>query len=215
MVNREIEFSSIDRLSVDHIQTIQGEVFKMSAELFYLVGKPNHIKQEFVSQLKEKLVNEVSIIVPDVYTTDKEVAEGENYIHLDERDFVLRQSMGMYCLNWEKKQQQYGVVADLIQRLNTGVDVILNGSLHNLEQATKQFPNINTVLIRKPGCRSSESVNQYLIAEDEEVRLEWSDSDQMGHPYVLTLMSEESIDKAVEMLIGLVTYERKSFDKVV
>lgn len=131
----------------------------INTELFYLVGKPNRIKQALVTQLKERLENEASIIVPEVYTTDEEAAKGENYILLDERDFHLRQSMGMYCLNWKKNNQYYGVVADIIQRLNMGVDVVLNGSLHNLEQAMKQFPNLNTIIIQKQGCRDYKSAN--------------------------------------------------------
>ena len=119
----------------------------MNAELFYLVGKPNGLKQKFVSQFKEKLTNEPSIVVPEVYTTDEVIAEGDNYKYLQACDFNLRASMGMYSLSWGKNQHQYGISADIIQRLNTGIDVVVNGSLHNLEQATRQFPNINTVII--------------------------------------------------------------------
>ena len=192
----------------------------MNAELFCLVGKPNRLKQEFVSQLKEKLTYEPSIIVPEVYTTDEAVAEGDNYKHLDERDFNLRASMGMYSLGWEKNAHQFGISADIIQRLNTGVDVVVNGSLHNLEQATRLFPNINTVIIKKQGCGSRSDFSkinehQYLIAENEDVKLEWSDADDMGHPYILTLMSEDDIEKAIEMLLSLISYERNYLDKVV
>ncbi|MDH5258619.1 MAG: hypothetical protein OEX07_11445, partial [Gammaproteobacteria bacterium] len=119
-------------------------------------------------------------------------------------------------LTWTKNNCFYAVGADLIQRLHTGIDVILNGSLHNLEEATKQFPNLNTVLVQKEGSIVREQSNRYLITEDDEVKLEWSDQEtDLGHPYILTLQSEHSMDNAVDMLISLVTYEKSCLDKVV
>jgi len=188
----------------------------MSAELFYLVGKPNNLKQELVSQLKERLSEDKDIIIPQVVTTDPEVAEGDNYIHVEENDFRLRDSMGMYCLKWSKKGHFYGVVADVVQRLNTGVDIVINGSFHNLEQAKTQFPNLNTVIIKKQGVSSQSSSNQYLIAEEEDVKLEWNDKDgDMYHPYVLSMLSEDNVEKGIEILIGLFAYDRKSLAKVI
>lgn len=187
----------------------------MSAELFYLVGKSNSLKQVLVAKLKERIRSEASIFIPDVYTTDEAVAEGENYKYLADCDFNLRHSMGMYCLSWEKNEHKYGVGADIIQRLNAGVDVVLNGSLRNIDQAAKQFPNLNTVLVKKQGHHFEKARNQYVIAEEDDVRLEWYDRDDMGHPYVLTLESENSTDKAVNMLLNLVTYERGKLDEVI
>jgi len=188
----------------------------MNTELFYLVGNPNSLKQIFLSQLKEKLSNEASIIVPQVYTTDKVVAEDDNYIYLDERDFLLRESMGIYCLSWKVRNEYYGVGGDFEQRLNSGVDVILNGSLHNLDQATKHFPNLNVVMIKKQGGCVHDTTNQYLIADDDGVTLEWSSKhEDIGHPYILTLESDDNMEKAIEMFVNLVTYERNAFEKVV
>ncbi len=160
-------------------------------------------------------MSDASIIVPDIFTTDEVVAGGENYLYLDICDFKLRQSVGMYCLSWERNGHHYGVVAEVIQRLNMGIDVVLNGSLRNLEQARKQFLNLNTVLIRMQGSCFDGIKSQCLIAEDDEVRLEWSDRDDIGHPYVLTLNSENSIEKAVKMLLTLILYDRKSLDQAI
>ena len=188
----------------------------MSAEIFYLVGKPNHLKQELIYALRDKLNQETSITIPQVVTTDESVALSDNYEYVEERDFNLRNSMGMYCLTWEKNKYQYAVVADLIQRVNTGVDVILNGSMKNVQQARKQFPNLNIVVIKNQGGGYNVQPNQYLIAEEDEIKLEWHDSDDdMGQPYVLTMVNETSMNKAIEMLLNLVTYERNSYGKVV
>lgn len=188
----------------------------MNAEIFYLVGKPNHLKQELIYAMKDRLSEETSVIIPQIVTTDEEVGQSDNYVYVDDRDYKLRNSMGMYCLTWEKNKSKYAVVADLIQRLNTGVDVILNGSMKNVEQARKQFPNLNIVVIKNQGCGNRMLPNQYLIAEDEDIKLEWHDSDDdMGQPYVLTIASDGSMDKAIDMLLNLVTYERSIYGKVV
>jgi len=185
----------------------------MNAELYYLVGKPNSLKQSLVSVLRESLSGQSSVLVPEVYTTDEAVAKSENYIYIDQRNFLLRKSMDIYSLSWEKKGQLFGVSGDLSQRLNSGVDVILNGSLHNLDQAKSLYPNINTVLIQKQSKEKVRSDSYYLIAEDDEVTLEWdSQGENMGHPYVLTLMSGHGMDKALEMMLTLITYNRNCLE---
>lgn len=187
----------------------------MSAELYYLVGKPNSLKQALVSELRNTLAEKTDILVPEVYTTDEVQAESENYIHIDERNFLLRESMDVYCMSWEKNGHYYGFSGDLIQRLNSGVDIILNGSFHSLDQAKKQFPGINTVMIKRQNKVSSDNEN-YLIAEDDEVRLEWDSQDaKFGHPYVLTLMSDDGMQNALDMLSTLITYNRNCLQYVV
>jgi len=188
----------------------------MSAELFYLVGKPNRLKQALISVMRETLSDHRSIIVPQIYTTNKEGAESDNYCYVDERNFLLRESMGIYSLHWKKKDCYFGVSGDLTHRLNSGVDVILNGSIHNLEAATKQFPNLNAVIIQKQGNLIHRTVDYYPIAEDADVRLEWNSKDaSMGHPYVLTLLSEDGMDRAKEMLLNLISYNRYNLEDVV
>lgn len=185
----------------------------MNAELYYLVGKPNSLKQSLVSVLRESLSGHSSIMVPQIFTTDELVATTDNYTYIDERNFLLRQSMDIFTLSWEKKGHLYGVSGDLSQRLNSGVDVILNGSLHNQTQARNHFPNLSTVLIQKYNGNKNQSDSCYLIAEDDEVTLEWDSQDtKMGQPYVLTLMSDHGMDKALEMMLTLVTYNRNCLD---
>ena len=185
----------------------------MNAELYYLVGKPNSLKQSLISVLRESLSGQSSILVPEIYTTDKTVVKSVNYTYIDKRNFLLRQSMDIYSLSWEKKGHLYGVSGDLSQRLNSGVDIILNGSLHNQTQARNQFSNLNTVLIQKYNSKNKHDENCYLIAEDDEVMLAWNSQDtKMGQPYVLTLMSDHGMDKALEMLLTLVTYNKNCLD---
>jgi len=185
----------------------------MNAELYYLVGKPNSQKQSLISVLRESLSGQSSILVPEIYTTDEVVATGENYLYIDERNFLLRQSMDIYSLSWEKKGQLYGVSGDLSQRLNSGIDIILNGSLHNEAKARNQFPNLNTVLIQKYNSKKKHDESCYLIAEDDEVTLAWdSQNTKMGQPYVLTLMSDHGMEKALEMMLTLVTYNRNCLE---
>jgi len=185
----------------------------MNAELYYLVGKPNSLKQDLVSVLRKSLSGHSDIVIPEVFTTDKVMAEGDNYTYIDERNFSLRQSMDLYCLTWEKKGHLFGVNGDLSQRLNSGTDIILNGSMHNLEQAKKLYPNINTIVVRKHNAKNTPTGNDYLIAEDDEVRLEWESQDvRFGHPYMLTLMSEHCMENAIEMILSLVIYNRNCLE---
>ena len=185
----------------------------MSAELYYLVGKPNSLKQDLISVLRKSLSNQPGIIVPEIFTTDKLVAENDNFIYVDERNFRLRQSMDLYSLSWVKKDQLYGVNGDLTHRLNSGADVILNGSLHNLDQVKYLYPNVNTIVIKNLTDGDESDNDNYLIAENDEVKLEWESKDKgLGHPYVLTLMSGHCMENAIEMILSLIIYNRNSLD---
>lgn len=185
----------------------------MNAELYYLVGKPNSLKQALVSVLRKSLTGQSDIIIPKVYTTDKVAAEGDNYSYIDERNFLLRQSMDLYGLSWEKKGHFYGVNGDFSQRLESGVDIILNGSLLNFEQAKKLCPNMNTIVVRKQKSDGDNDRCEYLIAENDEVKLEWECQDtKFGHPYVLTLMSDQCMGNAIEMILSLVIYNRNCLE---
>jgi len=181
----------------------------MNGELYYLVGKPNTLKQSLVSVLRKSLSDQSDIIVPEIYTTDETVAKCENYIYIDERNFLLRQSMDLYSLSWEKNESFYGVSGDLSQRIASGADVILNGSLHNLSRAKLLFPSISIVFIKKQAADEFDVEGRYLIAEHDEVKLEWDEKDfKLGQPYVLTLMSDHCMENAIEMILSLVTHNR-------
>jgi len=178
----------------------------MNAELFYLVGKPNSLKQLFVEELKLRVLENLNIFVPDVYTTNPSLIDASNYKYIDERDFSLRSSMGMYCLDWKCKDAYFGVSGDLYHRLNNGVSVVLNGSVHNVEDATAQFPNMNTLVIEKQNNRRLS--NNTLIAENDDVVLEWSEHEtELGYPYILSMPGEEQMGSAVELFLNLINYE--------
>jgi len=185
----------------------------MNSEIYYIVGAPNSLKQVLISVLRETLSPDTKAIVPVVFTTDQSIAESENYQFIDERNFLLRQSMGMYSLSWKRKNEQYGIEGDIQQRQHSGCDIIINGSLSNLSVARRLYPEMNIILIR--GCQSNQS-NYPIIAEDDEVRLEMSTDDlSMGFPFILTVMSLHGMANAVDMLLMLIKYNNLELKKAV
>ena len=184
----------------------------MNAELYYLVGKPDALKQSMASVLRQSLSEISSVFIPEIFTTDDEISENENYRYIDERNFRLRQSMDVYSLSWKKQGHFFGVNGDISQRLNSGVDVVINGSFHNLKQARQQFPNINIVLIRREHVAIKK---HYLIAEDDEVRLEFDgNKGEMGFLYMLTMMSGHGMGNALDMLLMLISNNRSYLKNV-
>lgn len=185
----------------------------MKSTLYYLIGQPNTLKQGVISAVRASQSLGSPIIIPEIYTTDPKVAAGNNYSYIDKRNFILRKSMGFYSLSWEKNSMSYGVNGDVNQRLNSGYDVILNGSFDNIFEAKKSFPDLSTVLIRNFFSCSDQSD---LIAEDDDVRLERMFSNRGAvYSYILTVMSAHGMHNALAMLNSLFAYNRRQLERVI
>lgn len=187
----------------------------MQGEIYYIVGNPAHLKSEFFN-LFNRASQDIEILrIPRLFTTDQALVEMENVYYVDERDFELRNSMGIYCLTWKKAEHSYGVCGEGAQWAQNGYSVVINGSLHNVEKALKIFPSANVVMLRLEDESKALSTNTLL--EVENASLTWVNSaNRVDCPYILNLYHQEAMNDAVELLIEFITYNRQAMlDKAV
>ncbi len=157
----------------------------MNGEIYYVVGKPAHLKHEFFNQLWQVSRDDSSLKIPRLYTTNPELQEVDNIQYIDKCDFELRDTIGIYCLTWAKAGYHYGVCGEGVQWAQNGHTVVINGSLLNLDQAMKSFPEINVVLLRLDTQDELPSSNSVMEVGD--ARIDWVDSvNGLYCPYVLT-----------------------------
>lgn len=185
----------------------------MKAEIYYVIGKPASLKHEFFNKLHAVSQDEDFLRIPRLFTTDPTLQTLDNIYYIDERDFELRHSMGIYCLNWEKSGYKYGVCGEGAQWVQNGYSVVVNGSLHNLDQALRTFPELNVVLLRQEG--EDELIVGNTLIESDVARLDWVNSvNGICCPYVLSIVEADAVTRASQLLLELIEYNRGAqFDK--
>ena len=188
----------------------------VKGEIYYLIGKPNHLKHELFKSLTRLGKSNVSCMVFQTFTTSDAIVNDGGFEYLDETDFKVRHSMDMFSLYWEKSGVFYGVGSEISDYLNKGVNIVINGSLHNVEQASKLFPQMNVIMVKKQKPGSELALEGYPLIIDEDVQLEWVNNvNGIYCPYVLTLLEDDAQQKAAELLIKLIEYNESYLDKVI
>ena len=187
----------------------------MYSDVYYLIGKPSDLKYQFIDQLLETSQHKSIVKIPRVFTTNQALDGQANIHHVEKRDFDMRHSMGIYCLDWIKNDEKYGLCAEGVQWAQNGYAVIMNGSLLNLKDALKAFPDMNVVFIREDSRMNIESCNTLL--ESDHARIDWVDTVNGIHcPYVLNLFQTDELESAAQLFLQFVESNYSmSLEKVV
>jgi len=187
-----------------------------NGELYYLIGKPNQLKHELLHSLNRLTKNERSIVIPKTITTNVQLKDDDNYSYVEESDFVLRKSIGLYCLDWEKMESSFGISGEVQQLLNKGMNVFVNGSLLNIENAMKLFPTINVVMIRNESTNSDSDYDGFPLIESENARLEWvRQANGVYCPFVLTIINKYELDEVASLLVNFTLFNHSQLAKAV
>lgn len=94
--------------------------------------------------------------------------------------------------------------------------VVINGSLHNVEQAAMLFPHMKVIMLKMQIAEMETSFEGHPLIVDEEVRLEWvSNVNDVYCPYILTLRDETAYEKSEELLFKLIEFNESCLDKVI
>ena len=181
----------------------------MKGQLYYIVGKPDELKHQIFTKIKSSTNDSNNILFAKTFTTNKALSEDENYCLLDERDYHLRNSMGLYCLSWEKNQNYYGISGEVDLILNKGINVVINGSMRNIKQVMNEYPGTNVVMIQKgqTNSKSVEQNNTFPLKDGLGVNIEWIDHFQgVCCPYVMNIESDDDIGAAADLFVKLINY---------
>jgi len=186
----------------------------MNAEMYYVIGKPAYLKYDFFNHLSVASEKHSFLRIPRLFTTDEQMEGLDNTYVIDERDFLLRDSLGIYCLTWKKGDHHFGICAEGAQWVQNGYSVVMHGSLININQTLKVFPEMNVILLRSIDDDEAPIGNRLL--ESEGAHLDWVDSaNGVCCPYILSFSEGAGIQSASELLTDFIGYNHNSvLDKV-
>jgi ribose 1,5-bisphosphokinase len=113
---------------------------KPIANLYYLVGPSGVGKDSLLEALHED--PEISgLHVARRYITRPARRGDDHHIEIDANEFDRRERDGDFLFAWPSHGFSYAVDASLLERLNGGEDVVVNGSRAYLHQALEILPS--------------------------------------------------------------------------
>lgn len=95
----------------------------------------------------EQKPGNVPILFAHRYITRPMDAGGENHICLTQTEFLVRQKLGLFALDWQSHQNFYGIGTEIKTWMSAGANVVVNGSREYLPTASQRFPDMRVILI--------------------------------------------------------------------
>ncbi|WMY76813.1 ribose 1,5-bisphosphokinase [Buttiauxella selenatireducens] len=144
----------------------------MMSKIVWLMGPSGSGKDSLLSALRQQENNQ--LLVAHRYITRAADAGCENHVALSEKEFTQRQQQGLFALCWQAHHQRYGVGIELDIWLDSGFDVVVNGSRQHLAQARARYGealvpiclHVSTDVLRKRleqrGRESTQQIEQRL-----------------------------------------------------
>ena len=113
--------------------------------LVYLMGASGVGKDSIIRETERHLPKEKFVFVRRFITRETGPDEDNIYIPLEEFDFLA--TNGAFIFFWQSNNYRYGISKKVLNDINDGKHVIINGSRRYYEKARKIYPSIEPVLI--------------------------------------------------------------------
>lgn len=185
----------------------------MSGTLFYLMGASGSGKDSLLQGCRTRLLPEDRTVIAHRFITRAAGAGGENHVHLTESEFMMRERSGLFAMHWASHGHLYGISSEINNWLNTGLNVIMNGSREYLTEAIKTYDKLVPVMINI----DSSLLRQRLIdrgresSDEIEKRLKRHETLLHEMPQsTLFVDNSHSLEEGIEALINVITRNNHS-----
>lgn len=117
-----------------------------SARLIYVIGASGAGKDTLLQNARQILDSEL-IIFARRFITRPPSSIGEQHIATSHERFAMLSAAGYFVMEWHGHGFRYGIGRDILEALQSGLVVVVNGSREYLPEAMKRFPALQPVLI--------------------------------------------------------------------
>lgn len=140
------------------------------------------------------------------YITRSADAGGENHVALLPDEYQGRLERGLFALAWDSHGCRYGVGSEIDQWMETGMNVVVNGSRAYLPEAARRYPAMLPVLV----SLDLSILRQRLILrgretmDEIEARLDRAGAYSVSHPALVSLDNSGELSEGGRKLLELV-----------
>lgn len=114
--------------------------------LYFLVGPSGVGKDSVLEEITHRLTKKnQSLIVADRFITRKTREGDDNHIALSELSFKERKNDNQFLFDWESHGFYYGISIEVLDYLDDGQNVIVNGSRAYITQAKNIVSDIKII----------------------------------------------------------------------
>ncbi|RTZ63701.1 MAG: ribose 1,5-bisphosphokinase [Aquificaceae bacterium] len=175
--------------------------------LFFLLGPAGVGKDTLLNKLKKKQYSTKQPLVAHRYITKAIKENDENHIEMSVLDFNRRKEAGLFLFDWEYQGGSYAVGKEVLQWLESGQHVIVNGSRPYLATAQALVPDLvpiwmtisEKVLRKRLIIRARETKQERERRLKENHELERFKSDRC-----VSITNDASMKKTIRQILALI-----------
>lgn len=132
--------------------------------LFYVIGASGSGKDTLMNYARQQINGSENVLFAHRYITRPPFAGNENHISLSNQEFELRRDANLFALNWGSHNKYYGIGREIDSWMQSGFNVVVNGSREYLPVARQLYPDLKVILI----TASSETIARRLMSRGRE-----------------------------------------------
>jgi ribose 1,5-bisphosphokinase len=174
-------------------------------KLLYVMGPSGSGKDSIIQYVKNvSEQHSTPLVVMHRYITRPHDSGGEHHIEVSDHGYNMRQSLGLFAMDWQANGLKYGIGIELNAYLEKGIAVIVNGSRSYLPTAQQHYPHIIPVLIQVDAHLLRERLQQRGRESTKEIeeRIQRSEHfDRQEITGVLTIFNNHTIEEAGKHLL--------------
>lgn len=174
--------------------------------LFYVVGASGVGKDTLLNFVKNKITADEKVLFAHRYITRDAFSGGENHVELSKTDFIIRKESGLFALDWESHGNFYGIGIEVINWLDAGFNVIINGSREYLPMAKSKIPSLIDILIdADPSIIESRLANRNRETHLEIKKRILRNLNIQNKDYKYVVLNNGNIEDAGKELLKIIT----------
>lgn len=177
-------------------------------KLLYVIGPSGSGKGSLMTYAREQIAGQFPILFAHRYITRPMDAGGENHVELSVAEFLKRQSMGLFALDWQSHQNYYGIGIEILSWMEAGANVVVNGSREYLPVASRRFPQMRVILVEvSPAVLRRRLTDRgRKIPEEINARIERNQQLQLlSHPNMTMLNNDAPLAESGGRFIDLLS----------
>jgi ribose 1,5-bisphosphokinase len=176
------------------------------SKLFYIIGPSGAGKDTLINYARKMINGSENVIFAHRYITRPPYTGNENHICLSNEEFQHRVNANLFAMHWESHGNFYGIGREIDSWMESGFNVVVNGSRQYLPVARQICPDMDVILV----IASEEIINQRLAnrgrEEAEEIKKRVARTSEISADLenCIKLQNESAIEDAGNELINII-----------